>query len=100
MARYLLLEEAVGDVGRSPIAALLLLQLFDRTHLLGVDDEIAQLGIEGAAAPFRTTATAGEARDLGITRQWRERHAVMQMMGGDQLLAEIMQLRRDGGHVC
>src|SRR5260221_410912 len=69
MARYLLLEEAVRAGGGPPIAVLLLLQLLDRAQLLGVDDEIAQLGIKGAAAPFRPAAAAREARDLRIHSQ-------------------------------
>src|SRR5258706_7862243 len=62
-------EETVRAGGRTPIALLLLLQLLDRTHFIGIDDEIAQLGIEGAAAPFRPAAAAGEARDLRIHGQ-------------------------------
>src|SRR5471032_642480 len=81
MARYLLLEEAVRAGGRTPIAVLLFLELLDRAQLLGIDDEIAEAGIKGAAAPFRPATAAGETRYLRIHGERRERHAVMQLVG-------------------
>src|SRR5258708_38759617 len=75
MPRYLLLEEAVRAGGRTPIAVLLFLQLLDRAHLLGIDDEIAEAGIKGPAAPFRPAAAAGETRHLRIHGQRPERPA-------------------------
>ncbi len=48
MAGNFLLEEAVGNVGPTQCPSFFFSTLFDRAHLLGVDDEIAQHRIKCA----------------------------------------------------
>ena len=92
------IDEAGG--GHVPFAILALHQLFDIAHLVGIEDEQAQLGIEGAAAPFRAAGRAGKAHLRLVGAQRLIHFHADQIALLDDVFADRLVLGRVAGHLA